>query len=389
MSGGRESEDDLSNAWRVLFVAGVAQMIPSINLSIMYVVYPEVQREFSGTSAGALSWVLNGYTIVAAATLVLGGVVADRTGRKRALLAGSALSLAAVLVCGSAPNANTLLCGRILLALAASLLSTPDLFGFDVGSYLWRGRGLYTQAWGMCLLPLTIAAALRLMISGRGVAVAAALLAGTLLTHVVHGWIAVVSALVLAFVVPADAGLPRRLGRLALALAGAGLAASYFLIPYVLNHAELNRSVAEPLFKYDSYGHGRVLKMLVTGQLLDAGRWPVLTVLLAVGIVVAARRRAPWDRALLALRSVQSRVEAIEPEAPLVSVRPDEGHTPLELGRMPCHEGAAQQLFDGVRRRWHAAFGPLGLVRGVHFVADSGQALVRVAHARQQPAREA
>ena len=79
------------------------------------------------------------------------------------------------------------------------------------------------------------------------------------------------------------------------------MAVSYFLIPYVLNHAELNRSVAEPLFKYDSYGHGRVLKMLVTGQLLDAGRWPVLTVLLAVGIVVAARRRAPWDRALLAL----------------------------------------------------------------------------------------
>src|SRR5207237_8444739 len=84
-------------------------------------------------------------------------------------------------------------------------------------------------------------------------------------------------------------------------LAAAVLAASYFLIPYVLNHAELNRSVAEPLFKYDSYGHGRVLKMLVTGQLLDAGRWPVLTVLLAVGIVVAARRRATWDRALLAL----------------------------------------------------------------------------------------
>ena len=79
-------------------------MIPSINLSIMYVVYPEIQREFSGTSPGALSWILNGYTIVAAATLVLGGVLADRTGRKRALLVGSALSLVSVIVCGSAPN---------------------------------------------------------------------------------------------------------------------------------------------------------------------------------------------------------------------------------------------------------------------------------------------
>ena len=97
-------------------------MIPSINLSIMYVVYPEIQREFSHTSPGALSWILNGYTIVAAATLVLGGVLADRTGRKRALLVGSAVSLLAVVVCGSAPNANTLLVGRVLLAFAASLL---------------------------------------------------------------------------------------------------------------------------------------------------------------------------------------------------------------------------------------------------------------------------
>ena len=188
-----------------------------------------------------------------------------------------------------------------LAALAASLLSTSDLFGFDVGSYLWRGRGLYTQAWGMCLLPPTLAATLRLLTTGRGVAVAAALLAGTLLTHVVHGWIAVVSALVLAFAVPADAGLLRRLGRLALALGGAGIAASYFLVPYALNQAALNHSAAEPLFKYDSYGHARVLKMLITGQLLDAGRLPLLTVLLGAGIVVAARRRAPWDRAFLAL----------------------------------------------------------------------------------------
>ena len=122
MTAGDKNQDDLSNAKRVLFVAGVAQMIPSINLSIMYVVYPEIQREFSDTSAGELSWILNGYTIVAAATLVLGGVLADRTGRKRALIVGSAMSLVAVLICGAAPDATTLLIGRIVLALAASLL---------------------------------------------------------------------------------------------------------------------------------------------------------------------------------------------------------------------------------------------------------------------------
>jgi hypothetical protein len=188
-----------------------------------------------------------------------------------------------------------------LASVAAPLLSTPDLFGFDFGSYLWRGRGLYTQAWGMCVLPFAVAACFRLITTGRGVAIAAALLAVTLLTHVVHGWIAVVSALVLACAVPADVGLARRLGRLVPALAGAGVAASYFLIPYALNHAHLNRSVWEPATKYDSYGLARVLQMLVTGQLFDAGRLPVLTIALVVGVVVAARRRAPVDRALLAL----------------------------------------------------------------------------------------
>lgn len=117
-----QPQPDLSHAWRVLIVAGISQMIPSINLSVMYVVYPEIQREFSGTSAGALSWIINGYTIVAAATLVLGGVLADRTGRKRTLLIGTALSLVSVLVCGSAQNATTLLVGRIVLALAASAI---------------------------------------------------------------------------------------------------------------------------------------------------------------------------------------------------------------------------------------------------------------------------
>ena len=188
-----------------------------------------------------------------------------------------------------------------LAAVAASLVSTPDLFGFDFGSYLWRGRGLYTQAWGMCVLPFAVAASYRLISTGRGVAAAAALLAATLLTHVVYGWMAVVSALVLACAVPADVGLVHRLGRLIPALAGAGVAASYFLIPYALNHAYLNRSVWESTMKYDSYGLAHVLQLLVTGQLLDAGRIPGLTIMLVVGVVVAARRRAALDRAWLAL----------------------------------------------------------------------------------------
>lgn len=104
-----------------MIVAGLATMVPSMNLSIMYIVYPELQREFADVSASALSWVFSAYTIVAAATLVLGGVVADRAGRLRALMVGDAMIAVAVVLCGAATHVGVIIAGRVLLALGASL----------------------------------------------------------------------------------------------------------------------------------------------------------------------------------------------------------------------------------------------------------------------------
>lgn len=119
----RGSDDiELRRAWRVLLLAGLGSMIPAVNLSVMYVVYPELQREFTGVSAGELSWALNGYTIVSSATLVLGGVLSDRTGRRRAMLAGVALALVSAVLCGSATSVGMLIAGRVALAIGASLI---------------------------------------------------------------------------------------------------------------------------------------------------------------------------------------------------------------------------------------------------------------------------
>jgi hypothetical protein len=40
-----------------------------------------------------------------------------------------------------------------LAGLVASLLATNGLLGFEFGSYIWRGSGLYTQLWGMVWMP--------------------------------------------------------------------------------------------------------------------------------------------------------------------------------------------------------------------------------------------
>jgi EmrB/QacA subfamily drug resistance transporter len=116
-----------ARAWTVLILAGVSSALPSMNLSIMYVVYPDIQHAFPDASSAQMSWVLNAYTIVSAATLLIGGVVADRWGRKRGLLGGCALFGAGSALCALAPNVETIIAGRVVIGLAASLVVTSNV----------------------------------------------------------------------------------------------------------------------------------------------------------------------------------------------------------------------------------------------------------------------
>jgi hypothetical protein len=187
-----------------------------------------------------------------------------------------------------------------MAGLLASLLSTNTLYGFDFASYVWRGAGLYTQLWGMVLLPPAVAQGYTAIRRGRGVLGATLLLAATLLSHLICGAIAVISlvALVLAstsalptsssptgMVVSGWRGRWLRLRRLALLLAMTALATVYFWLPYGLDQAYMNRSVWENALKYDSYGHLWVLGALARGELLDFDRFPALTLLAGLGLL--------------------------------------------------------------------------------------------------------
>lgn len=188
-------------------------------------------------------------------------------------------------------------------ALASSIISAHGLAGFELESYVWAGSGMYAQIWGMLLLPLAVAALVhffRTASTGRGLALAVTLTAALLVSHTFYANMAVISAAALTFI-SSDVPFPKRLIRLTIALALAGLVVSYFLVPYALTSEWLNRSVWEARSKYDSYGHVWVLSKLFTGELLDGGRAPVLTLLTAVGAVSAARRRRAVDRIALAL----------------------------------------------------------------------------------------
>ncbi len=196
-----------------------------------------------------------------------------------------------------------------LAGLLAPLLATDTLLGFDFASYVWRGAGLHTQLWGMVLLPPALAQGYATLRTGRGYLWATLLLAATLLTHLVLGYIALIS--LGAFVVignphphhliagEGNASPPPMswwgsvwpgLRRLALLLGLVALATAYFWIPFWLDRTYMNRSVWEVASKYDSYGHAWVLGALAKGELFDFGRFPALTLLAGLGLVLCLWR---------------------------------------------------------------------------------------------------
>ncbi len=180
----------------------------------------------------------------------------------------------------------------------ASLLATDGLYGMDWASYVWRGYGLYTQLWGMWLLPPALAGLYVTLRDGRAYAGTAALLALTLLSHTVLGYVAMLSGL-LFLLLGGHAGFWRRAGRLALVYLLVFAAAAYFLVPFVRDHLYMNRSVWEDPGKYDAYGWQWTLGALLRGQLLDYGRFPSITLLGALGLGVCLYRWRRSERARL------------------------------------------------------------------------------------------
>jgi EmrB/QacA subfamily drug resistance transporter len=105
---------------RVLILGSLCSFQSSLNLSIMNVAFPDLQRAFPDVSRAHLSWVINTYTIVSATVLVAFGILADRLGRKRVALAGLATFTTGSLLGALAPSVPVLIVARVLQAAGAS-----------------------------------------------------------------------------------------------------------------------------------------------------------------------------------------------------------------------------------------------------------------------------
>lgn len=122
--GGEEPGGD-PRRWRILSVTLAAGFMTLLDITIVNVALPSIQRSLDA-SAASLQWVVSGYALTFGLTLVAGGRLGDLFGRRRMfLIALTAFVLTSATV-GAAPNEELLVAARLLQGAAAGMLSPQN-----------------------------------------------------------------------------------------------------------------------------------------------------------------------------------------------------------------------------------------------------------------------
>jgi EmrB/QacA subfamily drug resistance transporter len=131
---------------RVLAVVGLAVFLSILDLFIVNIAFPDLRRDFAGSSLPALSWVLTAYAIVFAAVLVPAGRLGDLFGRRRLFVAGLALFTLGSALCALAPSLGLLIAARVLQGAGAAAL-TPNSLGLVLPLFPPERRAAVIGAW--------------------------------------------------------------------------------------------------------------------------------------------------------------------------------------------------------------------------------------------------
>lgn len=186
--------------------------------------------------------------------------------------------------------------------LVSPLIASAPTLGYEWGSYAWRGYGTWTQLWGMWLLPIAWGLGFRAVSRGRAVPWAALAIAITIAVHLLTGYLALLSLGVLVLLRPTR--ILRRIGRAVLVGVGALAIAAWVVVPLLLDRAyTIQDEFSRGEVFYDSFGARQILSWMVSGELFDRGRLPVISVLAALGALVCLWRwrRDERARAVVAL----------------------------------------------------------------------------------------
>jgi len=112
--------------WWILTVLAIAQLMIVLDASIVNIALPSAQEDL-GISDADRQWIVTAYTLAFGGLLLLGGRIADYTGRKRAFVIGLLGFAAASALGGAATNAEMLFGARAVQGVFGALMAPAAL----------------------------------------------------------------------------------------------------------------------------------------------------------------------------------------------------------------------------------------------------------------------
>jgi EmrB/QacA subfamily drug resistance transporter len=129
----------------VLTTTILASGLAFVDGSVVNVALPTIARTLNA-DAGALQWVVNAYLLPLSALLLLGGAAGDHFGRRRMLMAGTAVFAIASLGCAIAPQLWMLLGCRLVQGAGAAML-LPNSLAILGQSFSGESKGRAIGIW--------------------------------------------------------------------------------------------------------------------------------------------------------------------------------------------------------------------------------------------------
>jgi len=132
--------------WRVLTVVCVAVFMLLLDITVVNVALPDIQKELD-TSFTDLQWVVDAYALTLATTLLTAGSLGDRMGRKRVFLLSVATFTAASALCGAAQSPIWLILARGFQGIGGAGMFAVSL-AIISQEFHGRERGTAFGIWG-------------------------------------------------------------------------------------------------------------------------------------------------------------------------------------------------------------------------------------------------
>jgi EmrB/QacA subfamily drug resistance transporter len=106
----------------VLAICCMSILIVGLDVTILNVALPSIQRDFGASVSGA-QWTIDAYTLVIACLLMLSGSMGDRLGRRRTFQLGLLIFTIGSGLCSIAPGLGWLIAFRMIQAIGGSMLN--------------------------------------------------------------------------------------------------------------------------------------------------------------------------------------------------------------------------------------------------------------------------